>query len=484
MNESHCVPSASRGTTRSGAPERTTELTHVGPGTPCGEYLRRYWQPIAMSEELGELPRVVRILGEDLVLFRDRSGRAGTPASTLRAPGRVAGVRDRGRAGHHLLLPRLALRHRRDHPPGWVRASRQSRSAATWCRGPIRSTSTTTCCSPISDRPRSVRRSPSSTASGCRMHLPQAVRHHHALQLAPGLREHPGPRPRAASACPLQRGPVRRGIGNRPGDRVPGHSPRHDERPDPAGRRAMSGSAPWTPSCPTATRRGPSGKRRRAPKAFQRCAILRWMVPLDDTATRTIGWRFFSPRLDPRGQDDPKLVGRESDRFRRPDRGRKRPYEERQRQPGDFEAQVSQRPIAIHALEHRASSDAGVARLRRLLRQRILALAAGEPVRQPDAFGLDAVPTYCQDTVFRWQGSEQARRERSSGGRAAGGGCGARLGPARPTAAGGLRTGGDGEFLRLTRVSRIFRMSSLQLPDLLDQGREHFPAVTDDSEPG
>ena len=42
-----------------------------------------------------------------------------------------------------------------------------------------------------------------------------------------------------------------------------------------------------------------------------------------------------------------------------------RPYEERQRQPGDYEAQVSQRPIAVHALEHRATSDRGVAWLRK-----------------------------------------------------------------------------------------------------------------------
>ena len=90
--------------------------------------------------------------------------------------------------------------------------------------------------------------------------------------------------------------------------------------------------------------------------------------------------------------------------------------------PGDYEAQVSQRPIAIHALEHRASSDAGVARLRRLLRQRIRDLAAGKPVRQPDAFGLDAVPTYCQDTVFRWQGPDTPGEEdlRAAGRRIAG----------------------------------------------------------------
>ena len=52
-------------------------LTEVGPGTPMGELLRRYWQPVGVSSDLGDLPKKVRILGEDLILFRDRRGRAG-----------------------------------------------------------------------------------------------------------------------------------------------------------------------------------------------------------------------------------------------------------------------------------------------------------------------------------------------------------------------------------------------------------------------
>ncbi len=52
-------------------------LTQVGPGTPCGELLRRYWHPIATSADVQDVPRKVRVLGEDLVLFRDRKGRAG-----------------------------------------------------------------------------------------------------------------------------------------------------------------------------------------------------------------------------------------------------------------------------------------------------------------------------------------------------------------------------------------------------------------------
>ncbi len=52
-------------------------LTEVGPGTPLGELMRRYWQPVALSTEVADLPRKVRILGEDLILYRDRRGRAG-----------------------------------------------------------------------------------------------------------------------------------------------------------------------------------------------------------------------------------------------------------------------------------------------------------------------------------------------------------------------------------------------------------------------
>jgi nitrite reductase/ring-hydroxylating ferredoxin subunit len=52
-------------------------LTETGPGSPCGELMRRYWQPVGLSSSTGTVPRAVRILGEDLILFRDKAGRAG-----------------------------------------------------------------------------------------------------------------------------------------------------------------------------------------------------------------------------------------------------------------------------------------------------------------------------------------------------------------------------------------------------------------------
>jgi 5,5'-dehydrodivanillate O-demethylase len=59
--------------------EENDFLTRVGPGQPAGALLRRYWLPVATHDELSEdaPTRFVRILGEDLVLFRDKQGRVG-----------------------------------------------------------------------------------------------------------------------------------------------------------------------------------------------------------------------------------------------------------------------------------------------------------------------------------------------------------------------------------------------------------------------
>ena len=59
--------------------EQNRLITETGPGTPCGALMRRYWQPAALVEELDTLRPVkrVRLLGEDLVLFRDDVGRYG-----------------------------------------------------------------------------------------------------------------------------------------------------------------------------------------------------------------------------------------------------------------------------------------------------------------------------------------------------------------------------------------------------------------------
>lgn len=71
--------------------EENHELTTVAAGTPMGELLRRYWHPIAASSQLasqGTMP--VKVLGESLVLYRDRGGELGLVAE--RCPHRSAGM--------------------------------------------------------------------------------------------------------------------------------------------------------------------------------------------------------------------------------------------------------------------------------------------------------------------------------------------------------------------------------------------------------
>jgi 5,5'-dehydrodivanillate O-demethylase len=58
--------------------EENERLTRVGPGTPMGALMRRYWHPIAaVSQMQGQATRPVRLLGESLVLYQDRQGRFG-----------------------------------------------------------------------------------------------------------------------------------------------------------------------------------------------------------------------------------------------------------------------------------------------------------------------------------------------------------------------------------------------------------------------
>src|SRR5437773_2027809 len=52
-------------------------FAHVGPGTPFGETLRRYWWPVGIAEDLKDRPTYVRLLCEDLVLFRTSEGQVG-----------------------------------------------------------------------------------------------------------------------------------------------------------------------------------------------------------------------------------------------------------------------------------------------------------------------------------------------------------------------------------------------------------------------
>jgi 5,5'-dehydrodivanillate O-demethylase len=68
-------------------PEENERLTRVGRGTPMGELLRRYWYPIAAVSQMKDRDTLpIKLLGEDLVLYRDLKGKFGL--LTARCPHR------------------------------------------------------------------------------------------------------------------------------------------------------------------------------------------------------------------------------------------------------------------------------------------------------------------------------------------------------------------------------------------------------------
>ena len=66
-----------RGYKQSAVPEIDKELAQTNSKTPCGEYLRRYWHPVALTSEVSKTPKEIRILGEDLVIFKTTKGNIG-----------------------------------------------------------------------------------------------------------------------------------------------------------------------------------------------------------------------------------------------------------------------------------------------------------------------------------------------------------------------------------------------------------------------
>jgi hypothetical protein len=130
--------------------------------------------------------------------------------------------------------------------------------------------------------------------------------------------------------------------------------------------------------------------------AFSGPMMSRWIVPIDDTNSMQIELRHIS---ETDGVVTPAWWA---------DRGVMLPgqmppdtYEEAQRRPQDFEAQVSQRPIAVHGLEHLGTTDRGITMLRNQIRKGISAVKAGtDPVGLfRDEAGV--IPTYCNNTVVR-----------------------------------------------------------------------------------
>ena len=66
-----------RGYKQSKLPKSDETISQTDPGTSCGEYLRRYWHPVALTSEVSTTPLQIRILGEDLVIFKTTENKIG-----------------------------------------------------------------------------------------------------------------------------------------------------------------------------------------------------------------------------------------------------------------------------------------------------------------------------------------------------------------------------------------------------------------------
>jgi hypothetical protein len=135
-----------------------------------------------------------------------------------------------------------------------------------------------------------------------------------------------------------------------------------------------------------------------------RPVVIRWAVPVDDTRTLN----FELAQVDPAWGLTPAQIaqpgfGQSADR----------PYDERQRCPGDYDAQASQRTIAVHDLEHLAATDRGVIMLRKILRDGIRAVETGEVPRGLKLEPGETITTYGQDTVLRVPASGSAPDDRA-----------------------------------------------------------------------
>ena len=96
-------------------PEENELLSRTGAGTPMGELLRRYWLPALLSREVERdgAPLRVRLLGEDLIAFRDTEGRVGLLREHCSHRGASLYFGKNERVRPALLVSRLEIRRRR-----------------------------------------------------------------------------------------------------------------------------------------------------------------------------------------------------------------------------------------------------------------------------------------------------------------------------------------------------------------------------------
>ena len=374
------------------------ELTaRVGHGTPCGEYLRRFWHPILLSSQLGSRPLAIRILGEDLVIYRDLSGDIGLLEKHCahRGASLVFGIiGDHGiRCCYH----------------GWMYAN----------DGTILETPGEPSTSPHKERVCQGAYPVVEFSDVIFAYMgPPELRPEFPLfdamimpdnRMVPYVIHSPCNWQQVSenSMDPFHVPFLHTRVAGPQFSEVFAELPLIEYHETPYGfcytNARRVGDYIWVRMhdhiVPNFSQNGAIFENVGRVRYFGRPGLTRWVVPVDDTNTLVIAWRHFNDRDDPARRGKPENVGVGKTDFY--GQSGDRAYAERQQTPGDYEAWCSLGVVTSHAREHLATTDRGIAMLRRKLKQEIENLQKGKEPLRPEPRNGSHIPTVGGDTILR-----------------------------------------------------------------------------------
>jgi len=436
-------------------PDHDPELTENGPGTPSGEYLRRFWHPVCMSLELTDTPRFLKILGEELVAFRDGSGQIGVLHAHCCHRGaslEYGAIQEKGiKCCYHGMVFDVdgACLHV-PFPAGeekdgqkYACSIRQGAYKAFERHGLVFAYM-----GPPEDEPPFPEWEQNFTVMDGDELVPYSnFQHCNWLQVQDNAADnfHPTALHSAKNVVGGNfQGTTFDEVGAASMEVAPDMQfiPVHQGRSLAcAGARRVNDDRMFLriqhqvlPNLSLHAYTSEDGSQK---KLFSRFHIIRWTVPVDDENSKMIGWRVMGPGIDTRGVGNKEMVGYETIDFlegqvamRRPERFGKykledlppiptnhrerHDYKDAQYAPGDYEAIISQRPIAVHALENPTKFDAGLYAFRKMLRD---AVRGTNPSASAQGFAqwlrdLNGEPnSYCTGNVFNMPIAETTEKE-------------------------------------------------------------------------
>ncbi len=373
---------------------------HVGPGTAGGEYLRRYWHPVAMSAQLDSgLPVAIRILGEDLVIFRDGSGHVGLlhrHCAHRRASLEFGRIEQNGIRccyhGWHFDVDGTIL-----ETPGEPENSAIKNQI---CQGAYPTHEVKglifAYLGPPKDKPQFPYLDsmfiPDHELVPYAIHSPSnwlqetenAIDPFHSVFLHGRISGPQFPGLEHFTDLPVV-------IYRKTED---GICYVHARRTDDLIRLRFHDYM-----LPNMAQNGGMFQVMDKPKIFGRTSLTKWVVALDDTNSRKFGWRHFNDKDEVLSQGNRDEVGWEKVDFY--GQTAHRSYYEKQTNPGDWEAWTSQGAMNIHMREYLGTTDQGVAMLRSQLKRGIKAVKNAKPLHRPKGTRKKPLRTFGGDTVLR-----------------------------------------------------------------------------------